>query len=229
MTINCIIVDDEPIAQDIIEEYINEVDSLRLLAKCPNALAAAELCRSNKVDLMFLDIEMPQLDGLSFLRTLQKKPLVVLTSAYRKYALDGFEMDVTDYLLKPVSQERFLKCINKVFTRFTPGSSEIDYIFLKVDGKMVKVVIQDIRYIEGLNNYVKIFTNKGVLVSYQKLSYLEEILPQEAFRRAHRSYIINLHQITAYTSQEVELEDVSLPIGAKHRESLLDALKGKQR
>ncbi len=230
MTFKCLIVDDEPVAQGILERYIDQLEGLTLVAKCKNALEANEWLRKAEVDLIFLDIEMPHLDGLSFLSTLASPPKVILTTAYREYALEGYELNVVDYLLKPISLERFMKAINKLdampeLVQKESVTGEEDYLYIKADKKMVQVYFKDILYIEGLSNYVRIFTSGRPIISYQKLSYLESILPGKDFFRCHRSYIVSGPNIKAYNATHLEIGDTEIPIGGSYREATLDRLK----
>jgi len=228
MKLNCLIIDDEPIALEIIESYLKLIDQLNLIGKCENALEANNFLFKYSIDLIFLDIEMPHLNGLTFLKNLTDPPAVIITTAYRDYALEGFELNVLDYLLKPISQERFLKAVNRMLIKTQKQINKFPYIYLKVDLKMVKVVLDDILYIEGLSNYVKVFTNNTVLISYQKLTHLAEVLPSDQFYRSHRSYIVNIHQISAFTATEVEIGTTELSIGGKYKDHLLDALHRNQ-
>jgi DNA-binding LytR/AlgR family response regulator len=227
MKLKCLIVDDEPIAQDILESYIEPLNQLQIVAKCMNAIEASEVLHSNSVDLIFLDIEMPQLDGLSFIKNLDKPPKVIITTAYREYALEGFELNVVDYLLKPISLERFLRAVNRVMVIPDKGLKSQPYIYLKVDMKMVQVFLDEIKYIQGLSNYVRVFCEDRTLITYQKMSYLEEVLPEQ-FMRSHRSYIVNITKVSAYTSQDLEVGKVAIPIGGNYREHILKELNSHQ-
>lgn len=230
MKLNCLIIDDEPVAQGILERYIEQPEWLELVACCKNALEANEWLRKEKVDLIFLDIEMPHLNGLDFLGTLVNPPKVILTTAYREYALEGYELNVVDYLLKPISLERFMKAVNKAGVREVAkteaeASRQEDYLYIKADKKMVQLYFKDIQYIEGLSNYVRIFTKNKPIISYQKLSYLESILPAVDFFRCHRSYIVSVSNIRAYNATHLDIGDTEIPIGGSYRESTLDRLR----
>ncbi len=229
MMLRCLIVDDEPVAQGILERYIQQVDGLSLVARCKNALEANHWLQKAEVDLIFLDIEMPHLDGLNFLSTLINPPKVILTTAYREYALEGYELNVADYLLKPISLERFIKAVNKVADKLEipepPATPTGDYLYIKADKKMVQVYFKDILYIEGLSNYVRIFTSGKPIISYQKLSYLEGVLPQKDFFRCHRSYIVSSVNIRAYNSNCLEIGGAEIPIGGSYREATLERLR----
>jgi len=225
MKLNCIIVDDEPIAREIIERYLEPFDQITLVGKCSNAIEANVLLQKNKIDLIFLDIEMPQINGLALVKSLENRPKVIITTAYREYALEGFELNAVDYLLKPISQERFLKAINRVLVKPNmPDVSNPLYIYLKVDLKMVQVFLDEILYIQGLSNYVKVYCKERMLVTYQKLSHLEEVLPTNKFVRSHRSYIVNLSKITSYTHQDIEIGKHELPIGGRYKDEMLERL-----
>lgn len=236
--INVIIVDDEPLAQDVLETYIEKIAELNLVQKCNNAIEANDALKNHDIDLMFLDIQMPQLTGIDFLKTLTKPPLVIFTTAYPNYALDGFELNALDYLLKPISLERFMKAVNKALDRLelenkegTPdataesGDQQLDYIFVKADKKLVKVNYSDIIYIEGLKDYVIIRMDKNRIITLQTMKSLEAKLPSGIFKRIHRSYIVNIEKINAIVGNMVEVfekgQPKHLPIGKNYREDLL--------
>lgn len=237
--INVIIVDDEPLAQDVLETYIAKVPELNLVAKCNNALEANDTLKQHEVDLMFLDIQMPQLTGTDFLKTLAKPPLVVFTTAYDTFAVEGFELNALDYLLKPISLERFMKAVNKAMDQLelqreanapkaassARTSDEADFIFVKADKKLVKVKYDDIIYIEGLKDYVIIRMDTTRVITLQTMKSLESKLPQDSFMRIHRSYIINLTKIEAIVGNMVEVSEKGqtkhLPVGKNYRDDLL--------
>lgn len=233
MKLKCLIVDDEALAQNVIERYIEQVNELTLVAKCIDAVEAINSLNEESVDLIFLDIEMPKLDGLSFLKTLNSPPKIILTTAYRKYAIEGFELDVVDYLLKPISFERFIKSVNKVINlksleeNFDPHSKDIeaDYIYLRADNKMIQIPFEDILYIQSLSNYVRIFRNGRSIISYQKLSHLEKVLPSSRFIRVHRSYIVPLHRISSYTNSYIEIGEEEIPLGGQYKDKVIEVLK----
>ncbi|MBR9920580.1 MAG: response regulator transcription factor [Bacteroidetes bacterium] len=231
-----IIVDDEPLAQDVLETYIEKVPELELVAKCNNALEANEKLKTEKIDLMFLDIQMPQLTGTDFLKTLAHPPMVIFTTAYPNYALEGFELDALDYLLKPISFERFMKAVNKASEQHelhqnsgASGSSESaeeEFIFVKADKKLVKVNFEDVLYIEGLKDYVIIRMEKSRVITLQTMKSLEKKLPASIFKRIHRSYIVNINRIDAIVGNMVEIQEKGqakhIPIGKNYRDELLD-------
>lgn len=222
--IKCLIIDDEPLAVEMLKQYIARVESLELAGTCSNAIAATGFLQDHPVDLLFLDIQMPQLLGTHFIRTLKTPPKVIFTTAYRKYAVEGFELDAVDYILKPISLERFLKAVNKILqTNFLSSqpANEIKenhtepnrFLYFKVDRKMVKVLMNDILFIEGFKDYVKIFTCGKTIVTKHVLSTLEEMLPSEEFIRIHRSFIVAINKIDSYSSDAVEIAKHQLPIG----------------
>jgi DNA-binding LytR/AlgR family response regulator len=226
----CIIVDDEPLAIEILESYVARVDELELVGTFRNAIAAFTFVQQNPVDLIFLDIEMPKLSGIDFLKTLKHHPKVIITTAYRDYAIEGFELEVIDYLLKPVPFERFLKSVGKVLssrmeTVITPAPAAQDsFIYFKVDKKMVKTKIADILYIESIKDYVKVRTAEKEIITQQKISYLDESLPRTQFLRVHRSFIVNLDRIDAYTATDVEISKFKLPIGRNYKNDVMKVL-----
>lgn len=237
--INVIIVDDEPLAQDVLETYIEKIPEFNLVQKCSNALEANEALKTHDVQLMFLDIQMPQLTGIDFLKTLKNPPQVIFTTAYPNYAIEGFELNALDYLLKPISLERFMKAANKAIDQIElerkegpAGESdegpEEDFFFVKADKKLVKVNFKDIIYIEGLKDYVIIRMDKSRVITLQTMKSLEKKLPAEIFRRIHRSYIVNLDRIEAIVGNMVEVIEKNqakhLPIGKNYRDELLEII-----
>ena len=229
---NCIIVDDEPLAIEIVESYVSRVDQLQLSGTFRNAIAAFTFLQQNPVELIFLDIQMPRLSGIEFLKTLKSPPKVIFTTAFRDYALDGFELEVVDYLLKPISFERFLKAIAKAMHKDTAQTqlpkiqepAADNYVFFKVDKKMVKTKMNDILYIESIKDYVKVRTAEKEIITQQKISYLEESLPKDQFLRIHRSFIINRERIDAYSATDVEIGKHHIPIGRNYKNDVIKAL-----
>jgi len=222
----CIIVDDEPLAQEVLETYVQKVDDLQLLKKCSNAMEAVQTLHREKIDLMFLDIQMPVMDGLSFLKSLKNPPAVIITTAYPNHALEGFDLDVADYLLKPISFERFLKAVNKVMDHrrnSIPDSPGDEYTFLKVDSKLVKVNYADIVFVEGMKDYLKIFV-KGTdkpLVVHQTMKRFEDMLPKGKFIRVHKSYIVSLAAVNSIVGNFVQINGREIPIGANYKDQLI--------
>jgi len=235
MSITCLIVDDEPLARNLLTDYVSKVPSLQLLQACASPLAAIEVLRANPVDLLFLDIQMPEITGISLLRTLQKRPLVVLTTAYSEYALEGYDLDVVDYLLKPVTFERFLRAVEKAGQRLTPATvppavqaprtestEQQPFVFVKDGTKLVKVRWADILYVEGLKDYVTIHTRQQKIVTLQRLKTLEEQLPTDKFIRIHHSYIVAVDAIDVVHKGEVQIGHVTLPVSDSYRKQFKD-------
>jgi len=226
MKIKCIVVDDEPLAQRILEKYIAALSSLELVKKCNNALEAMSFLHQHQVDLMFLDIKMPELTGIEFLKTLTHPPQIIITTAYSEYALEGYEYSVTDYLLKPFSFERFLKAVNKVMVKTgeirhipsTPNDATVnDFIFLKADKISHKILFSEIRYIEGCGNYIKVFTTNKMLMVAETMTALEKKLPPKSFLRTHKSYIVSITKIDQIEGNMIRVGNKSIPIGKMYK------------
>jgi DNA-binding LytR/AlgR family response regulator len=216
----CMLVDDEPPALNVLEKYISMVEQLELVAKCSNAFEALELLRTREVDLIFLDIQLPKLSGTSFLKTLTHPPKVIFTTAYKEYASEAFDLDAVDYLVKPVSLERFLRAINKVTKAKAPEPIQIaapvnnSFLYFKVERKMVKVLLADISYVESIRDYIRIVrVNDKPLLVKQSMAALEAMLPGDLFIRVHRSFVVSINKVTAFTSRDIELGDMEIPIG----------------
>ncbi len=232
--IKAIIVDDEPLALDVLETYINQLPNIDLVQKCTNAIEANEALKQHDIDLMFLDIQMPQLTGIDFLKSLENPPKVIFTTAYPDYAVDGFELNASDYLLKPISLERFMKSVNRVSEEIEleqneggSNNAETDeFFFVKADKKLIKIIYSDILYIEGLKDYVIIRMNDSRVITLQTMKSLESKLPSNLFQRIHRSYIINIQRINAIIGNMVEItekgEKKHIPVGKNYRERLLE-------
>jgi two-component system LytT family response regulator len=231
-TIRCLIVDDEPPAREIIRRYIQEVPTLELAGECANALQAFALLQQQQVDLLFLDIRMPQINGNDFLKTLKNPPKVIFTTAYTEYALEGYELDVVDYLMKPIPFDRFLKAVNKAYQQSivkhdasAPAEEKNEsFVYFRADRKMVKVMLNDIRYIESMKDYVKVFTKDSTIITKQSISSVEEMLPEREFVRVHRSYIVSLKHIKTFTSELIEIDKTEIPIGKLYRNGVLKVL-----
>ena len=227
-----IIVDDEPLAQEVLETYINKFPTLNLIAKCSNAIEAFEVLDNNNIDLIFLDIQMPQISGIDFLKTLANPPHVIFTTAFSEYAIEGFELNVVDYLLKPISLERFAKAVNKATKLIQEKTSNIgktaessaDYIFVKADKKLIKLHFNDIFYIEGLKDYVILHTPQKRIVTLQTMKSLETKLPADIFMRIHRSYIVNLGNISVVEGNTVQINSKIIPIGKNYKDVLLSLI-----
>jgi len=238
MKINCIAVDDEPLALEKMEDYIKRVDFLNLIGLIDNGVDAINFIKQNKVDLVFLDIQMNDLSGIELLETLTIKPIIVFTTAYENYALQGYELNVTDYLLKPISFKRFLKAIDKVAEVFKTKNNqpvaentgenetnEQDSIFVKTDGKMQRVVFKDILYIEAMKDYVKIWTPSGKIICLSNIKNFIEKLPARQFLRIHKSYAIALDKIEAIKQKHLEIAGQDIPIGSTYKNLLFSELK----
>lgn len=233
--INALIVDDEPLARDILETFIEKIDSINLVGKCQNAIEANQVLKTEKVDLLFLDIQMPELSGIEFLKSLSNPPQVIFTTAYPDYAIEGFELNALDYLLKPISFDRFIKAANKAEEALKKAEIaeevEDDYFFVKADKKLIKINHEDILYIEGLKDYVIIKQKEGRVITLQTMKSLEAKLPVSTFMRVHRSYIVNLGGIKAVEGNTIYLNDdnkTSVPIGKNYRERLLEIINEKR-
>ena len=224
--IKCIIIEDEPLAVKVLSDYISQVPFLELQGSFKDAILATDWLRDNNTDLIFLDIHLPKLKGMAFLKTLTHPPAVIITTAYHQYAVEGFDLNVTDYLLKPFEFERFLIAVTKVKTaerekQKSNESQEIkDFIFLNVQKKKVKILFSEIVYIESQREYIKITTTKKVYISKMSTHEMEALLPANLFKRIHRSFIVSISKIESYTAETVEVNGVSIPIGRGYRDIL---------
>jgi two-component system, LytTR family, response regulator len=218
--LKCIVIEDEPLAVKVLVGYIEQVPFLELAGTFKNALLAAEHLHEHTIDLIFLDIHLPKLKGMAFLKTLAEPPAVIVTTAYHQYAVEGFELNVTDYLLKPFSFERFLTAVNKLKkTQESPlAPPEKGFIFLTVQKKKVKILFSDIAYVESQREYVKVVTTKSEYVTKMSTHEIEAILPARLFQRVHRSFIVSMEKIESFTAEVVEVSGVSIPIGRGYRE-----------
>jgi two-component system LytT family response regulator len=226
--INCIIVEDEPLAAKILVDYISQVPFLDLKATFKDAILATEYLRDHSVDLIFLDIHLPKLKGMAFLKTLTHPPSIIITTAYHQYAVEGFNLNVTDYLLKPIEFDRFLVAVNKVKTaqpaqkqaHETSEQESRDYLFLNVQKKKVKVLFAEIVFIESQREYIRIVTTKKEFISKMSTHEIEELLPPNQFKRIHRSFIVSVSKIDSYTAETVEVSGISIPIGRGYKDVL---------
>jgi len=224
--IKCIIVEDEPLATKVLVDYVSQVPFLDLQGSFKDAILATEYLHNHSVDLIFLDIHLPRLKGMAFLKTLTHLPAVIITTAYHQYAVEGFDLNVTDYLLKPFEFERFLVAVNKVtiFQKEKTTIAEVEekknYLFLNIQKKKVKILFSDIVYIESQKEYIKIVTTKKDFVSKMGTHEIEDLLPPHLFKRIHRSFIVSVSKIDSYTAEEVEVNGVSIPVGRAYRDSL---------
>lgn len=229
MKIKTILVDDEPHALEVLVTYLANFSEIEIVAQCENAIQAFQVLQQNRIDLMFLDIKMPGLTGTELMRSLKNSPKVIFTTAYQDYAVQGFDLNAIDYLLKPIPFERFLKAIDKIFSVFDVSSRKVTlaekvpmnnsevFLYLKIDRKMVKVNANDIYWIESLRDYIKVVLKDKVFISKQKISLLEELLPDDDFIRIHRSFIVSIPKIEGYHSHAVDIAGKELPIGRNYK------------
>ncbi len=224
MKIKCIIIDDEPLAAEVLENYLKEFSNVDHVGTFTNPLEALELIESGGIDAVFIDINMPKMNGLEFIRSIEAKPSFVITTAYREYAVESYDLDVLDYLVKPIPFNRFLKSINKLSLKFNAeksmenalDSSEKSFIFLKVDKKLVRIKYNDIHFIESLKDYIKVFTSEGDFLAHKSLTSITEELPKSKFLRIHRSFTVSLDKIEALEGNSVLLKGKRIPIGRKY-------------
>ncbi|MBW1295084.1 LytR/AlgR family response regulator transcription factor [Aquimarina litoralis] len=238
--IKCLIVDDEPLAREIIENYIDRIDHLELVHSCSNALEAFNSITNHDIDLIFLDIQMPDLTGIDFLKDISPTPKVIFTTAYSDYAVEAFNLEAIDYLLKPIEFSRFLKSINKILklskAHATYTSDQEDsnnkeeteydniFIYLKVEKKMQKIFLKDILYIESLKNYIKVRTLEREITAYKSISTFQSTLPSTKFLRVHRSFIISIDHIDSFSTSEIELKGIKIPVGRNYKASVKETL-----
>lgn len=229
MKIQCLVADDEQPARELLGSYIEKMDDLELKGSCKNALETFSFLQKNKIDILFLDIQMPRMTGLELIRSLHERPSIIITTAYREYAVEGFELDVLDYLVKPISFDRFLKSLAK-FNQFNymrqtadPVQSEDAfgkaYLYFKVNKDLVKIFLRDILFIESNKDYVKIVTSQQSILTYQRIGYLEEKLPESRFLRIHKSYIVALDKIKSCTADSVSINNQHIPVGRNYRQN----------
>lgn len=232
--VSCIIVDDEPMAREILSSFVAKVPQLQLLKTCSNAMEAFEVLNKNTIDLLFLDINMPEVSGLSLAKSINKKTKVIFTTAYREYALDGFDLQAVDYLLKPIAFDRFLQAVNKFFEISSTIKTEHislentpknDFIFVRSDRKMLKVNFSDIQYIESLSDYIKIHTKENSIITRETISNIESKLPQADFLRVHRSFIVAISKVTSYTNEYVEIEKKAISISRSYKDAVMQKLQ----
>jgi DNA-binding LytR/AlgR family response regulator len=237
MKLKTLIVDDEPLALDVLETFIERIDTLELYGRCENGIQAFNYLNKGEIDLLFLDIEMPTLDGMELLKSLQNPPKVIITTAYREYAVESFELSVVDYLVKPIPFQRFVKAVNKVIPKekeiITTNSSTISSIqtnerpeamFIKVDKRIVKVNFADILFIESLKDYIRIHTVSGSYVTYQTMNGICEILPSESFARIHKSFIVAIAKVSSIEAGDLVVCGKNLPVGRSFRDDILEKI-----
>ena len=236
MKTHCIIVDDEPLARKAMISLLSRFEDMEVVADCEDTFKAMSVLKAKRVDLMFLDIHMPEVSGLEFLRTLKNPPAVILTTAHREYALEGYELDVVDYLLKPVSFERLMKAINKYYelhhakVSFSPTEegAKNDFITIRAERKNIRVNLEDILWVRSLKDYVQIHTVDQKHITQLTLGEIETMLPDQLFIRIHRSYIINISKVTAFTGQDVEINEMELPIGGSYKNLVISKLRHRK-
>jgi len=229
---NCIIVEDEPLAAEVLQDYISQVPFLELVKVCSDAIYAMEVLQQEKIDLVFLDIHLPKLKGIDFIKVLKKPPQIIITSAYQEYALQGYEYNVIDYLLKPVEFSRFLMAVNKIktgtentATNITTAASERAHLFFNTSKKKVKVYIDEILHIESLKEYVRIVAKDKVILTKFQLGQMEELLTKNNFIRVHRSFIVAKDKIEAFTATDIEINGKQIPIGRSYKELVISVLE----
>jgi two-component system, LytTR family, response regulator len=236
MFIKCLIVDDEPPAREVLKRYVEDTPGLELRGECANAVQALGVLQRESIDLIFLDIRMPQLTGVDFLKSLKNTPKIVFTTAYSEYALEGYELDIVDYLMKPVRFERFLKAINKAFPLHNPVTMDPhpvpetekrmeSFVYFRADRKMVKVLLSEIVYIESMKDYVKVITDNHSIITKQSISSVESMLPEKKFIRTHRSFIVSVDKIRSFTNELIETGKTEIPIGKLYRNTVLKLLE----
>ncbi|RBQ08919.1 LytR/AlgR family response regulator transcription factor [Pedobacter miscanthi] len=230
---NCLIVDDEPPAREVLQRYISRVPMLHMEAACGNAIQAAMILKQQDIDILFLDIQMPQLSGLELIGTLLNPPKIILTTAFEQYAIKAFELGVSDYLLKPIQFERFLKAVMKVLPEQHPKPQSnplssvglnTPFLYFRAERKMVKVQLDEIEYIESLKDYVKIHTTKGTVITKYAMASLEAMLSTTTFIRVHRSYLVAISRIDSYTPEDIYIASKVIPIGKKYQMKVIDSL-----
>jgi len=235
MRTKCLIVDDEPLAIKVIESHIAKIPSLEVVGTCRNAMEAFDILLKKPVDLMFLDVEMPEISGIDLLKSIKKSPAIIFTTAHRDFALDAYELDAIDYLLKPIPFDRFFKSVSKYYQlkghtdlevrgKVSQSDSEDTFIYVRSDRKVVKIYLKDIRFIESLKDYVKIHLENEVIITKEKISNLEEKLPEKEFIRTHRSFLVSVRNIKAFTAETIEIENHEIPIGRTYKSAVLSFL-----
>lgn len=222
--IKCLIVDDEEIAREVMTNYVEKVPYLKLMGTCENAIEAHEFATNKEIDLLFLDIEMPGLTGIEFLKSINKKPRVIICSANKDYAVEGFELDVDDFILKPVTFERFLKAVGKIKSEEKELEVTDNYFYVNENKRMVRIDIENIVYLESLRDYVRIVTTQKQVITHQHLTHFENKLPSDKFMRIHRSIIVAIDKIQSFTSSLIDVGDKELPIGRNYKEDVQNTL-----
>lgn len=235
MKTKCLIVDDEPLAIKVIESHISKIPNLEIISTCSNAVEAFDVLLTNQIDLVFLDVQMPEITGIDLLKSLKNTPAIIFTTAYRDFALEAYELDALDYLLKPIAFERFFKSISKYYQWKGKDNLEVrkggksnqqeeSFIYVRSDRKILRVLLDGILFIESIKDYVKIHMRDEVIITREKISNLEEKLPEDQFIRTHRSFIVASKNIKAFTTETIELKNHEIPIGRTYKNSVLSFL-----
>ncbi|KAA2243781.1 response regulator transcription factor [Chitinophaga agrisoli] len=235
MKVRCMIIDDEPPAQELLRSYVSKIEHFEITAVCSNALEAFAMLQKNTVDIIFLDIAMPQMSGLELIRSLPQKPPFIFTTAFREYGADGYELDALDYLVKPITFDRFLKAVAKFHQYKTylnqheaghlSNAFEQAYLYFKVNKELAKVYLKEIIYIESIKDYIRIVTDSRSMVTYQRISYMEEKLPESRFMRVHKSYIIALDRVSGFCNDLVAIDKYSIPVGRSYKQKFMEYLR----
>lgn len=229
MRVKCLLVDDEPLAIQLIQNHLSQLDSFEVVATCSNAVEALNVLRSKPIDLLFLDIKMPKVNGLDFLKTLRDPPAVIITTAYREYATDGYDLDLIDYLLKPITFERFLKATERYLKRKAisknTGSAIHDFINIRADRKFHRLSVDEIIYVESVKDYIIIHLQGKQLTAKYKIGEFESFLPPDAFLRIHRSFIVRVNKIQAFTFSDIEIMGKQVPIGTNYKDQVISRLQ----
>ena len=232
--VNCIIVDDEPVARDILKSHLQKVDAVNVVATCKNAIEAFNEISSNQINLIFLDINMPEISGLSFAKSINKNIKVIFTTAYREYAIEGFDIQAVDYLLKPISFERLLQAVNKflgenvALNETSPIDilqDKNDFVFVRSDRKMIKINFPEINYIESFSDYIKIHLADKTIITRETITNIEAKLPQQEFIRIHRSFIVSISKIESFTNEFIEVKKKAIPISRSYKKDVLSRLE----
>lgn len=214
--LRCLIIEDEPLGQLVLERYISGVPGFELAGKCATAVEAFEALHRSAIDLLFLDIRLPHVSGMDFLKSLKDPPLVVFTTAYPEFAAQSYDLEAVDYLLKPITEERFRRCVDKILQR-TPAPAPRNHLILKVDGALVRVALQEILYIESLKDYLRVVTTTGAYVTHLTMKAVEGLLPADAFVRVHRSYLVSLSKISVLGAAALKVGEKGIPVGETYR------------
>ncbi|MEE4116316.1 MAG: LytTR family DNA-binding domain-containing protein [Marinilabiliaceae bacterium] len=235
-TVRCIVVDDEPVARDVLESLLSRIEVVELVAKCKNAVEAFNIINMQEIDLVFLDINMPEISGLSFARSINPEIKIIFTTAYREYAVEGFDLQAVDYLLKPISFERLLQSVNRFLRQNHIAKTENpsiespadnDYMFVRSERKMIKVTFDNLLYIESIGDYVKLFMREKTVVTRESLSGIEARLPKDDFLRIHRSFIVAINKIESYTGETIDIKNKELPVSRTYKDSVIRVLSSK--